>query len=145
MCCVWGMMCVCVVCVFVLCVAYTVSGWERHEDVWGRLSMWGVVRMTVCGVWYVCVVRRYAWCGENKCVWCIWCGDRLCLCVMWRCVGYVWGVWCVWCGAVWGMCVVWSSVGYMWHVCYGRVWWKCVWCTCGAVMINVCGVAVCVV
>lgn len=32
-------MCVCVVCVFVLCVGYTACGCERHEDVWGRLSM----------------------------------------------------------------------------------------------------------
>jgi len=50
------MICVCVVCVFVLCVVHTVCRCERHEDVWGRLSMRGVVRKNVCGVCGVCGV-----------------------------------------------------------------------------------------
>ena len=82
------MICVCIVCVFVLCVVHTVCRCERHEDVWGRLSMRGVVRKNVCGVcgvcgvWGVCVVWRYVRCDEDECVWCVWCGVRSCLCVV---------------------------------------------------------------
>ena len=54
--CVCVCVCVCVVCVFVLCVVHTVCRCERHEDVWGRLSMRGVVRKNVCGVCGVCGV-----------------------------------------------------------------------------------------
>lgn len=63
------MICVCVVCVFVLCVVHTVCRCERHEDVWGRLSMRGVVRKNVCGVCGVCGV------GCVVCVVCV-CDDQ---------------------------------------------------------------------
>ena len=96
-----------------------------------------MMRMNVCGVYGVETGRICVWC-EAPCGMCGVCGLEVC--VVWR---------RVWCGGVWGVetCVV-----YMWCSDDGFVWcggvcgmevcvvWRCVWCTCGAVMMDLCGV-----
>ena len=60
------------------------------------------------------------------------------MCVLWKsvvevCVVYMWcsDDKCVWCGGVCGveMFVLWRCV-----------WYRCEWCICGAVMMDLCGV-----